>query len=359
MQRAPRAALASLPVAPHAELEVHAHAALLRPGLHEGPIEKVTVVGDVDAGLHLAHVIEPAPQQRRLVGLVPHDERPGVLRLGVVLEVVDVGTHHLAVDDQIALTVQHVRDHKHLIVLGVGKLERQLGGLDVERADLDLTAREHVTPVRQRHLALHRLDLVPPAAPGLGVDEESHVIRDVVLADVHHGIRVVGDGALALGGLLLAAAADAVVRAARVGHGAGLHLVQRLVRLRRFGPRLVLLHHRQHLAPDVHQVLDRRESHLEVLLRQTRQVVLEVQIFLVLHRHVQDLTLVPAAKKRLDVVFAVGFGGEEKVRGVPDLRLEGLAVLLHEVAVDGAELLAGLGLLNGGLDRVGGEGFGP
>ena len=88
-------------------------------------------------------------------------------------------------------------------------------------------------------------------------------------------------------------------------------------------------------------------------------MVLEVQIFLVLHRHVQNLTLVPAAKKRLDVVFAVGFGGEEKVRGVPDLRLEGFAVLLHEVAVDGAELLAGLGLLNGGLDRVGGEGFGP
>ena len=141
VQRAPRAAFAGLPVAPKTQLEVHAHAVLLRAGLDEGPIEKVAVVRDVHGGTHLAHVIEPTTKQGGLVGLVPHDERAGVLRLGAVLEILDVGAHHLAVDDQVPLPVQHVRDHENLIVLGVWKLERQLGGLDVERADLDLAAR--------------------------------------------------------------------------------------------------------------------------------------------------------------------------------------------------------------------------
>jgi hypothetical protein len=65
-----------------------------------------------------------------------------VFRLGRVLEVVDVRAHHLAVDDQVALPVQHVRDHEHLVELGVGKLQRQLRGLDVERAHAHLTARQ-------------------------------------------------------------------------------------------------------------------------------------------------------------------------------------------------------------------------
>ena len=58
------------------------------------------------------------------------------------------------------------------------------------------------------------------------------------------------------------------------------------------------------------------------------EVVLEVEILLLDDEHVVDLALVTTAEERLHVVLAVGFGGEEEVRRVLHLSLEGLAVLL-------------------------------
>ena len=45
-----------------------------------------------------------------------------------------------------------------------------------------------------------------------------------------------------------------------------LHLVERLVRLRRLALGLVLLHHRKHLTANLHEILHGGEDHLEVLL---------------------------------------------------------------------------------------------
>lgn len=59
-----------------ADLLQHVHAMLGGPGLNEGPVEPVAVVGDVYGRLDFPHVIEPAPEHGLLVGHVPHREGP-------------------------------------------------------------------------------------------------------------------------------------------------------------------------------------------------------------------------------------------------------------------------------------------
>lgn len=56
------------PLEPH--LLVQVHAVLAASGGHEGPVEEVSIVCDVDGRLHLTHVREEAVQQRKLVGLI-------------------------------------------------------------------------------------------------------------------------------------------------------------------------------------------------------------------------------------------------------------------------------------------------
>ena len=189
------------------------------------------------------------------------------------------------------------------------------------------------------------------------------MVRHVVLADVDDGVRVVAHAALAfardttIGRATVHAASFrlAVVRAAGAAVVPELHRVQRLVRLGGFVLLLVLLHHRKHLSAHVHQVLHGGEDHLQVALLQTGEVVLQVEVLLVHHHDVVDLPLVPPTEKRLDVVLAVGLRRQEEVRRVPHLRLERLAVLLHEVAVHSAELFLRLGILHGGLRKTAGE----
>lgn len=62
---------------------------------------------------------EPALQGGLLVRFVEDVEGSRELRLGCVLEGLDVTPHHCPVHDQVALPVQHVGDHEHLHRTGV------------------------------------------------------------------------------------------------------------------------------------------------------------------------------------------------------------------------------------------------
>ena len=105
-----------------ANLTIHIHPVLSRSSFDEWEIEIITVVRDVNARLRLAHMIKPRADERLLVRHVPNDERAFVLGLWRVLEIFYVLAHDFTVDYQIPLAVQHVRNHKHLVVLGVRKL---------------------------------------------------------------------------------------------------------------------------------------------------------------------------------------------------------------------------------------------
>ena len=74
--RVPAQAFIGLLVHPEANLLVHVHAKLLGPGLHEGPIEEVTVVGDVHRrlGLPTPHWLKQDRRGRR------HGRKSGVKR---------------------------------------------------------------------------------------------------------------------------------------------------------------------------------------------------------------------------------------------------------------------------------------
>jgi hypothetical protein len=63
---------------------------------------------------HLTHVVKPGAQRGRFIGCVDDREGPIVLGLGAVLKVGYIPAHHLPVDDEEALAVNHVRDHEHL-----------------------------------------------------------------------------------------------------------------------------------------------------------------------------------------------------------------------------------------------------
>ena len=190
---------------------------------------------------------------------------------------------------------------------------------------------------------------------------QSHVIRDVVLADVDHGVRVVGDRALAL--------VDFRRRsAARPPRGAR-------------GPppdrrRASIWCSASYASAASHRVwffftIGSTSRRTSIRSWTVAKITLRYVCFSPTGGSSDpglpcstspraDLALVPRGEETpRRRARSRAFVGEEKVRRVPHLRLERLAVLLHEVAVHGAELLAGLGLLNGGLDRVDGEGFGP
>jgi hypothetical protein len=101
------------------------------PGLHERPIEEISVVSDEDVGLHIQNVVEESLDERQLVDFVEYDEVAFELGLGRVLEVVYVGRDDLAVGDEVALAVNHVRNHHDLVDIGVRKFQGEFGGLNV------------------------------------------------------------------------------------------------------------------------------------------------------------------------------------------------------------------------------------
>ena len=72
----PGETLVGLAVHLEPDLLLHVHAQLACARLNEGPVEEVSVVGDIDGRLHLSHVVEPAAQGGLLVCLIPHRERP-------------------------------------------------------------------------------------------------------------------------------------------------------------------------------------------------------------------------------------------------------------------------------------------
>lgn len=53
--------------------------------------------------MHLLHVVQEPAEQRELIGLVEDHERSLELWLGSVLEIVDVLSYHLPVDNQVTL----------------------------------------------------------------------------------------------------------------------------------------------------------------------------------------------------------------------------------------------------------------
>lgn len=63
---------------------------------------------------HLPHVVEEAPQQRLLIGLIEDVEGPLKLWLRRVLKVRYVLTHDLPVHNEVALPIKHVGDHEDL-----------------------------------------------------------------------------------------------------------------------------------------------------------------------------------------------------------------------------------------------------
>lgn len=76
-------------------------------------------------------VIKPF-QQGYFVWLVVDDELALELGFRTVLEVVNVCGDDVAVCDQIALSVDHIRDHHDLVDRRVGKLQGQFGSLDIK-----------------------------------------------------------------------------------------------------------------------------------------------------------------------------------------------------------------------------------
>ena len=137
---------------------------------------------------------EPA-KKPKLVGFVKDHKRPLKLRLGGVLKVVDVLSNHLSIDYQVALNeannyckatisiksdpnrvidkmlstevavassyllVNHVGDHKDLVIFSIGELQWQLGRLNIPRADPRLgTLQQICASLKTRHAILRDYD---------------------------------------------------------------------------------------------------------------------------------------------------------------------------------------------------------
>lgn len=92
---------------------------------------------------------------------------------------------YVPIGDQVALAVDHVRDHHDLVGGGVGELQRQLRGLDVEGEHDRLGPLDDVGPGGHggRLVTAPAPDRVPRAAEHLQVDGDAHVVRHVVLAE--------------------------------------------------------------------------------------------------------------------------------------------------------------------------------
>ena len=119
-----------------------------------------------------------------------------VLGLWRVLKVFNILTHHFAVDDQITLLVNHVRNHKNLIELGVGKLEWQLGGFDIKRAHAHFAARQHFLLQCHRDHPVLSAHGVPLTTSYFAINQITHVVRHVVLTNIQHGVFVIREHAL-------------------------------------------------------------------------------------------------------------------------------------------------------------------
>ena len=315
---------------------VHVHTVLLGARLHEWEIEVVTVVRHVNARLNFAHVVEPLANERFFGRFVPDDERARVISLGRVLKVFHVLAHNLAVDNQVTLAVNHVRNHKHLIVFGIRKLERKLGRLNVKGTDAHFAAIQHFRELGQRHRSVLRPHRVPLTATRVGINHKSHVIRHIVLSNINHCILVICQ------------------RLFRLNPGVQTLLMrERLVRRRR-GARFLFIprNNRHHLSPHLHELLHRRKRHLQIGLLQPAQVILQIQILLIHHLHIHQLFRVLSPKQRFDFVFAPRLGCQVKIRRIPHLRLERRSILRHEETIHRRVRLSTLRILNLRAARV-------
>ena len=179
-------AVDALAVLGEADLAGHVHTVDGGARLDEGPVEEVTVVGDEYVRPHLENVVEPLLKQSQLILLVENDEVPLKLWLGRVFEVVDVSRDDLPVGDEVALPVDHVRDHHDLVNVGVGELEGQLGGLDVEGEDDAVGTLDEVLPLRYKGAlaAAAALDGVPTSNEDGKVNGYPRVERAYFSSDV-------------------------------------------------------------------------------------------------------------------------------------------------------------------------------
>ena len=91
------------------------------------PIKVIAVIACNYLWLHFDYVVEKSAQQCLLIGLIEYDKMARKLGLGREIKVGHVLGYNLAVRDQVATAVNHVRDHHYLIGGRIGKLERQLG----------------------------------------------------------------------------------------------------------------------------------------------------------------------------------------------------------------------------------------
>ena len=97
------------------------------------PIKEVPVVSHPDIWSQLLAVFKETNQQVFFICFVEHDEWSWIRWFRSVLEIVNIFRNHLAVNDQVSLTIEHVRNHKDLVVICIRKFQRCFGALDIKR----------------------------------------------------------------------------------------------------------------------------------------------------------------------------------------------------------------------------------
>ena len=135
-------------VAAHSDLASHPHLVDSRAFLYVRPVEIVAVVRHENVRLEFFDVRKKLGKHGCLVWLIEHLERPRVFRLRSVLEVLDVFNDDRAVDNEVALSVEHVRDHRDRILVRVWELQLGLGRFDIVRKHARARSRYQVLAVR-------------------------------------------------------------------------------------------------------------------------------------------------------------------------------------------------------------------
>mmetsp|Transcript_45059 Transcript_45059/g.73440 ORF Transcript_45059/g.73440 Transcript_45059/m.73440 type:complete len:1173 (-) Transcript_45059:33-3551(-) len=304
------------------QLLLHVDAVVLGPGVDVRHIEEVAVERHVHVRIAQLHLREPALQHRLLVLLVEHDEGALVLRFGGILEVIDVLCHDVAVDDEVALGVQHVGDHIYGIHLGVRELQRGLATLDIEGADLGHGVDQVLAP-RERDVAVLRLHAVPQPDADLEVDGHADVVLDVELLHVDDGVQE--------------RQPVQRVHSVRLVEVQGLCLND-----------LVLGHRLFDDVPQLAQVRHVREQQLEELALLAGQVVGHVQVLLLNGDDVRQQSVECPFKPHFDLPLGVLLRHNVEVRLVPLRHFEGRALLRQHVHVQRRQRVLALLVRHGG-----------
>lgn len=160
---------------------------MLSSVLNEWPVKEVSVERREDEWSCFSDVFKKFEEKRPFVWLVEHCKASNIVFwFRSILEILYITSNDVSVRYEESSVVNNVRNHHDGVELGVRKLERSLGRLNVKSHDSEVGFVQFVVHVLEvfEDGSFHG-DLVPLRAPDFIVNHDSNVVAHIMFSDLN------------------------------------------------------------------------------------------------------------------------------------------------------------------------------